>query len=369
MDKSFIASRIREERERCGLRQEDVAKHMSWDSSKHSIVVDLEAGKRDVKAWELYKLAQLFHIKVEDFFRSTPEIKPLVLWRKKPDETPHLQERQFFQRCEDYKFLEEALGEKLSIKRSLPKHSLHLESASKSWANEIADIVREELNLSDFPANTLAKVLEVNYGVRFLVLSLGNNGSAACAVNDLGSAVLLNKDEAPWRQTFSIAHELFHLITWDQELFSRLQPSSKLYHKNEQLADAFAAGLLMPEISLRQRVRLLYEDDQLKYGPFFTIAREYHVSAEALLYRLEYLGIISSGIVKKTLEDPKFKSLHKKSLPKAYESAIQIGDRFKQIATLAYQFGKISRSRLARLLNVSLATLDQYDEEIPFSYT
>jgi hypothetical protein len=86
------------------------------------------------------------------------------------------------------------------------------------------------------------------------------------------------------------------------------------------------------------------------------------------LYRLEYLGIISSRLVKKTLVDPKFKSLHKQSLPKAYENAIQIGDRFMQIATLAYQFGKISRNRLARLLNVSLATLEQY-EEIPLSYT
>jgi Zn-dependent peptidase ImmA (M78 family)/transcriptional regulator with XRE-family HTH domain len=372
MDKSFIASRIREERENCGLRQEDVAKYMGWDSSKHSIVVDLEAGRRDIKAWELYKLAELFHIKVEDFFRSISEIKPpkpLVLWRKKPDETAQLKEKQFLQRCEDYQFLEEALGEKLSVKRTLPKHFLHLDSASKSWANEIADIVREELNLSDFPAYTLAKVLEVNYGVRFLALSLGTDGSAACTVNDLGSAILLNKDEVPWRQTFSIAHELFHLITWDHALFNSLQPPSKLYNKNEQLADAFAAALLMPESSLRQRVRLLYEEGQLKYGPFITIAREYHVSAEALLYRLEYLGVIPSAIVKKTLEDPAFKSLHKKSLPKAYENAIQIGDRFKQIASLAFQFGKITRSRLARLLNVSLATLENYDEETPLNYS
>lgn len=49
MDKSFIARRIREERENCGLRQEDVVKYMGWDSSKHSIVVDLEAGRSDLK--------------------------------------------------------------------------------------------------------------------------------------------------------------------------------------------------------------------------------------------------------------------------------------------------------------------------------
>ncbi|MBI5346681.1 MAG: ImmA/IrrE family metallo-endopeptidase [Chlamydiae bacterium] len=379
MDKAFIASRIREERERCSLRQEDVAKFMGWDSSKHSIVVDLEAGKRDIKAWELYKLAQLFHIKVEDFFKKSTLNRPLVLWRKKPITATalELKEREFIQKCEDYTFLEEALGEKLPIKRTLPKYTFNIESVDKVRANELACTLREELNLGDFPANTLAKVLEENYGVRFLSLSLGKDGSAACAVCNFGPAILLNEDEVPWRQTFSIAHELFHIVTWDSELLKKIISDSDIYKKNEQLADAFAAGLLMPENSLRQQIRCLCENGKLKYSTIIAIASEYRVSVEALLYRLEYLGLINQKLVEKTLKDATFRSLNKKSLQKAHEKAIQVGDRFIRIAYLAYQFNKISRSRLARLLRVSLAALEHYlnshgfveidDEEIMLS--
>ncbi len=362
MDKQFIAKRIREERERCSLRQEDVAKHMEWDSSKHSIVVDLEAGKRDIKAWELYKLAQLFRIKVEDFFKPSLVERPLVLWRKKPStaSTVELNEREFLQKCEDYTFLEDILGEKLPIKRQLPKYTFNIETVDTGWANELAGTLRGELNLGDFPASTLAKVLEESYGVRFLALSIGKEGSAACTIYNSGPAILLNTDDVSWRQTFSIAHELFHIVTWDAELLEKITPNAEYYKKNEQLANAFAAGLLMPEHSLRQQIDRLCDDGKIKYSTIIAIAQEYHVSAEALLYRLDYLGFINKKLVEKTLKDPIFQSLNKVNVQKARKEAPQVGDRFIRIAYLAYQFNKISRGRLARLLNVSLAALEHH---------
>jgi len=360
MNKLFIAKRIKEERERCNLRQDDVAKYMEWDSSKHSIVVELEAGRRELKAWELYKLAQLFHMQIEDFFKESTTIRPLILWRNKPDVTALLKERQFIQRCEDYKFLEDLLGEKLPVKRNLPKHNLDIKTATSDWANEIADVVRNELNLGDFPATTLPRILEENYGVRFMALPLGNDGSAACSIYDFGPAILLNSDEVSWRQSFSVAHDLFHLITWNEKVFKQFMNSPDLDKRNEQLANAFAAGLLMPENSLRQQIRRLCEDEKLKFSSLVALAREHRVSTSALLYRLEYLGFLSKKVVEKTRKDKIFRSLDKQSFPKAHENATQIGDRFIRLAYLAYQFSKISRSRLARLLNVSLITLESH---------
>lgn len=381
MDKTFIASRIREERERCDLRQEDVAKYMGWDSSKHSIVVEIESGRREVKAWELYKLAQLFHIEVDEFFKSASCEESLILWRQRPDETA-LKERQFLQRCQDYKNLEDALGERLPVSRPLAKYRLNIESASKKWAGEIADCIRKELNLGDFPANLLAKTLEEHYGVRFLALPLGRDdtdGAAACTVYDFGPAILLNSEDGPARQTFSIAHELFHIITWDLDLFDKLLPGSKQYKKNELLANTFAAGLLLPEDALRQQIRRLNENGPLQYPTIIAIAREYGVSVQTLLYRLEALELISQKHVDQSLADPFFQSLNKESSSKACNYSSHVGDRFIRIAYLAYQFGKISRSRLARLLNSSLASLEQCladyglteiaDEEIQFNHS
>jgi hypothetical protein len=62
-----------------------------------------------------------------------------------------------------------------------------------------------------------------------------------------------------------------------------------------------------------------------------------------------------------------------------YVTNVENGDRFFRLAYLAYQFVKISRSRLARLLNVSLASLESHlidngfsevdNEEISLSYS
>ncbi len=365
MDKQLIADRIREERKRCNLSQSDVAEHMGWGRSKHAIVVEVESGKREVKAWELYKLAQLFHIEVEDFFTATSTETPLVLWREKPKEARTLKERQFLQRCEDYKFLEDILGEKLPIKRVLPRHKIDIHSADRRGANEIADTVRKELNLGEFPAHTLLKVLEEHYSVKFLALPLGKDvkdGSAACTFFDFGAAILLNEHEVPSRQTFSIAHELFHIITWDVDLFNTVLPDPKLYKKNEQLADAFAAGLLIPAMSLRQQMTRLQENGSVSHSTLVAIAREYGVSIPALIYRLAYLGLIPQESVDQLLNDHSLVALNKRSSAHSKVPTIRVGERFVRIAFLAYQFGKISRSRLARLLNTSLVSLERFLE-------
>ncbi len=363
MDKIFIANRIREERERCGLRQEDVAKHMDWNTSRHSIVTEIEAGKREVKAWELYKLAQLFQIKTEDFFKDVAQTSPLVLWREKPKENAILKERQFLQRCQDYNFLEEILGKKLPVPRAFPRYTLDFSSSDKKWAGDIADNLRKELSLGDFPVNVLAKTLEEHYGVRFLLLTLGKgdkDGSAACTVDHFGPAILLNSDECTTRQTFSIAHELFHMITWDKALFEKILLDHNLYKKNEQLANAFAASLLLPEDGLRQQMRHLNEEDSIQYATILAIAREYGVSVQTLLYRLEFLKLVDQKFVEKSLADPLLQSLNREKGRKSSGDQTTIGDRFVRIAYLAYQFGKISRSRFARLMNCSLTSLEGF---------
>ena len=356
VDKQLIAKRIREERERCNLTQIKVAEHMNWDSSGHAIVVQVESGERELKARELYKLAELFHVKVEDLFKSSRTSAPLVLWRNKPQDSIVIKERQFLQRCEDYKFLEDILEEKLPVKRTLPRCDLNIARADEDWANEVADTIREQLNLGEFPAATLPKILEENYGIRFLSLPL-DEGAAACSVYSFGPAILVNENE-PWRQSFRIAHELFHIVTWNEELIGKIVLDTKTEQKNEGLAEAFAAGLLIPKSSLRQQMRHLVSNGMLKLSAIAALASEYKVSANALLYRLKYLGFILSNLFEEILKDERFQALDKQNPPKDLEAGIKIGDRFIKLACLAYQqFGKISRSRLARLLNVSLASL------------
>lgn len=379
MDKHLIAKRIREERERCKLSQLDVAKHMGWDSSGHTIVGQVEAGERDLKAWELYKLADLFHIDVEALFKeSTTAAETLVLWRNKPAETAAtLKERQFLQRCEDYKFLEDLLGKALPIKCSLPIHELDIDAADEDWANELADRVRVQLNLGEFPAAVLPKILEDNYGIRFLNLPL-EPGSAACAVYSFGPAILLNENEP--KQAFRIAHELFHIITWSDELIRKVTSDKSLEQKIENLAEVFAGALLMPAQLLTFQLKQMIALGVLRYSTIIALASEYKVSPSALLHRMRYLGIITKDLLETILSDTRFQTLEQQNNKLPDSTPSPIGERFTKLACQAYQqFNKISRSRLAKLLGVSLPSIgnilttygftETNDEEIQISHT
>lgn len=104
--------------------------------------------------------------------------------------------------------------------------------------------------------------------------------------------------------------------------------------------------------------RHLVVDGMLKLSAITALASEYRVSVNALLYRLKYLGFIPKELFDVILNDERFQALDKQSSLKTCGNVIKIGDRFIKLACLAYQqFNKISRSRLAKLLNVSLASL------------
>ena len=58
----IIAAAIRARREALGLSQQDLAEAVGFGS--HQIVSDLERGRRDVKAWELAKIADVLHTRL-----------------------------------------------------------------------------------------------------------------------------------------------------------------------------------------------------------------------------------------------------------------------------------------------------------------
>ena len=57
-----IATSVRARREALGLSQQDLAEAVGFGS--HQIVSDLERGLRDVKAWELAKIADVLHTRL-----------------------------------------------------------------------------------------------------------------------------------------------------------------------------------------------------------------------------------------------------------------------------------------------------------------
>lgn len=90
--------------------------------------------------------------------------------------------------------------------------------------------------------------------------------------------IVVNADHALVRQRFSICHELWHVL---EHPFAAYAPDEDT---TEQLADFFAACLLMPKAWVKRLWGQGMQD-----GP--TLARHFEVSRPAMRWRLDELGL------------------------------------------------------------------------------
>ena len=275
-----IGERLRAARNAIGYTLEHVAERTGIGPSSLS---EFENNKREPRFSQLSQLAQLYRRSVEFFLSETPLIENAMLWREAPEteEKTKETEAQFRCLCEQYQNLEAILGE---IRRTtLPTPKVNsAKDFSYSDAECFARQVQKEFCLDDVPILSLKKRLEEVYYVKIFYLSF--SGSAISTVSEhFGPAILLNSNNKQWRRSYDLAHELFHILTW--HIF---RPHEGVANSQEErLADAFASRLLMPEESIRYRVKKSIDaDNRLSFGQLDDVAREYDVSLQALIYRL-----------------------------------------------------------------------------------
>jgi Zn-dependent peptidase ImmA (M78 family) len=121
---------------------------------------------------------------------------------------------------------------------------------------------------------------------------------------DQGQAIIgVNSANASVRQTFTIAHELGHYVLHkgrtlilDRHVRVNFRDamSSTASDEEEMQANAFAAALLMPQVSLRSRLDRLTQGKRRGDGEIVDrLASEYRVSRAAMEFRLINLGILT----------------------------------------------------------------------------
>jgi Zn-dependent peptidase ImmA (M78 family) len=203
----------------------------------------------------------------------------------------------------------------------------------------------------------LIPILEERYGIQVWYTDLGKEGSAACVVGDFGAAILMNSSEAPWRRSFNFGHELFHIITWGSFLPERVQSDPDLEKQMEKLANAFSSSLLLPTELLMPEFDKRVSKRKISYADLIGLAREFDVSTEALLWRLRTLRRIEKDTVERLLENDVFRELDRASMRGRWWDPSPLPERFVRLAFLAYQKGRLSRSRLAQYLETSLPRL------------
>ena len=163
-------------------------------------------------------------------------------------------------------------------------------------------------------------------------------------------AIFVNRKHSLGRQSFSIAHELFHVLTWNTFHPSRFASAEweEVSARSEKLANRFASSLLLPDYVLPEMPR-----KQTKEARKLWLEEESDalgVSPDALFWRF-----VSNGRLKKADKHPELKAPRyctPDERPKPFS------ERFVDILNLALENGDISVRKVLSLLQCDVEDLE-----------
>lgn len=346
-----LPEKLKYARERAGLTLAQVAEKTEIGQSSLS---EFENGKREPKFSYLEALARTYRRSMEFFLDEQPLPQERVFWREKPEEKTEDIETEFLRRCEQYHNLEVWCDEEIESWLPEPKPG-DPRQFGYGQAEELANTVRGQLHLGDRPGQELSRVLEEVCGIKIFHRSFEPSGAAASTKSpNYGYAVLLNSNNVRWRRNFDLAHELFHLLTWDVFRAPQDESSHVAPEDEERLATCFARNLLMPGETLRGALGRRQYDGSVSFEALFDVAREFDVSVAALLWSIHFLynrGPENVPHTKRNIEKAeRLRSIYEEredTSPPAWPS------RYHALAVKALRHGEMSIGRFADYLDLS----------------
>lgn len=136
----------------------------------------------------------------------------------------------------------------------------------------------------------LASVIEQGFGVDVCIASLGEGFDGLAVATQNARLILAAVTPVPYRQRFTMAHELGHLLSGDDQGVHQDQDVlTATGDDSERRSNAFAAAFLMPEPLLRERVQRGFDT-----VAFATLAIHLMVSPISLAIRLSDLHLIDA---------------------------------------------------------------------------
>ncbi|MBQ6511570.1 ImmA/IrrE family metallo-endopeptidase [Methanobrevibacter sp.] len=157
--------------------------------------------------------------------------------------------------------------------------------------NEKAMEFRSEIDISHFdPIDFFPLITHKIKDLTIVFLDMDSDISGACCKFDSQKIIFINSNHSKGRQTFTAAHEIYHLSCEDEQFtICNLNNADEI----ERTADAFASFLLIPTPALYKYKK---ENNIEKWNLDNIIECEqyYQISHEALLFRLKNAGDISN---------------------------------------------------------------------------
>ena len=350
-----IGTRIKALREERNLSQEELARLLGFKDRQ--TVSAIETGARRVTAEELVLAVEVLGTSLEYF------TDPFLLvgegrycWRHTGVETEQLAayERHAGRWIGAYRTLAPAVGRRTPLMRP----ALGLTRWSKfEDAMQAGERFADEYSLGDIPSVALTKVAERELGILVLMVdTLRGISGAACRLPELDS-VLIARHEVPGRRHFDLAHELFHILTWEAMPPAHFEEVSETGgNRMEQLANNFSSAALMPAAALARfgGWSSLSGDELVRR--LNRTADELQVTASALKWRLVALGVLTRATAHSV---PDAALRHNGHAVPRNVAPPRFSKPFLDVMALALDGGYVSVRRMANLLDVAVDDLSE----------
>jgi Zn-dependent peptidase ImmA (M78 family)/transcriptional regulator with XRE-family HTH domain len=356
-----IGARARLAREQAGLRQEDVAARLGIPRPS---VAEFEAGRRDLSSVELGALADLVAKPLQWFLSSGGEEEARAWdpdrFRLRGGSLSAADRRsllEFSKRCFEYAGLEQVLdlGPDPRTPRYRPRGGRYIDQG-----RTIAIEERRRLGLGDDPIGDAVGLLE-RQGVKVLDWAMPGGSEIAGALfspEELGPCVLLNATELWTRRQFTAAHEYAHLLLdWQADGSEICFTDSR--DLAEKRANAFAAEFLSPSEGVRRFLQNLGSEQGHVIGSedVLALSHFFRVSYQTAVWRLYNLELVNETDRDRLLAEQPLKLARRLGYPEPEEGPTT--SRFEALAVRAWRAGKITRGKLAELLQVSKPAIQE----------
>jgi XRE family transcriptional regulator, fatty acid utilization regulator len=349
----LIGARIKALREERKLSQDDLARLFGFKDRQ--TVSAIETGERRVSAEELVIAVEKLGASL-DYFTD-----PFLLvgegrfsWRQ-TDVGPqrlNVYERSAGRWIAAFRAIAPQVGRSAPLLRrslGITRHQRFEDSM------EAGERFGAEFGLGDVPGVRLVEVMERELGILVLMVDAfqGISG-AACRLPEL-DVVLINRHEVVGRRHFDLAHELFHILTWDAMPPEHSEEARETGgNRVEQLANNFASALLMP-VPVLDRFGDWFEIGEGELAARLNAAADdLQVTASALKWRLVALDRLKPAMAR-AIPDAALRNNGRDAVSSVLPPPFS--KPFMEVIALAVDEGRVSARRAGALLDLTVDDL------------
>tara|TARA_R110002072_G_scaffold302578_3_gene486446 strand:- start:18130 stop:19320 length:1191 start_codon:yes stop_codon:yes gene_type:complete len=263
-------------------------------------IAAIEKGERRLRMAELQLLSKIYSVSVNSLLRREAVHSDLVPRFRKLRESEDVAVLDAVRLLNRLVSAEVELENVLGIPRLLryPAERPLKPGNVVVQASEHAADLRTELGIGAGAIGDIFTVLEQNLGIRVYQRRLPSGSKVSGLFSydaAMGACILINANHPLPRRIQTAAHELGHFVGTRQSP-EVLEVDERFLSREERYANAFAHAFLTPESDVKRKfIEVTRGASKLTRRHIIILAHYFRVSREAMIRRLEELGLAPAG--------------------------------------------------------------------------